>query len=181
MEIGSGIDRSNLLPSEADEAPSAWEAWLCGRTKAPVHIDAIRAVRANLAFELAGAVALLWTGFSARLHWRDAWDALDLLLALPTLFVLLSYHADPPPALARWCWVLIAFYAVGLALDFAWLFGGRWSAFPSRILAVLTDAGSLCMWMQCVFYNRKLAHALAQQYPVAYVTVSNDQVAARLP
>ena len=55
---------------------------------------------------------------------------------------------------------------------------------PLWELPTLTDAGSLWMWMQTVYYNRLLARALArQQAPIAYVTVasSGNQIEASLP
>ena len=141
-------------------------------------MDALRAVRVNLAFELLGALGLAVTLCTEPLQWRDLWDGLDLLLALPTLFILRAYHADPPPRLARWCWALLVAYALGVAVDVWWLFAGRWKQVPSRSLTALGDAGALCMWAQCVYYNRQLALVLARQAPIAYVTVSTHTHAA---
>ena len=182
MELG-GDNRSALLRHDDDAPPPRWQFWLCGRTDTALHIDALRAVRVNLAFELLGAAALAWTLCTERLHWTDVWDGVDLLLALPTLFALLAYRADPPVGLARWCCVLCAAYTVSVAFDLVWLCLGRWRAVPSRSMTALTDAGSLWMWMQCVYYNRELALALARwQAPIAFVTVSaGDQIEARLP
>ena len=178
MELGQGVDRGRLLPpddTDSDDAPSIWERWLLGRTRgrAP-HLDAIRAARINLACEVLAAMALLWTLCTERPQWRDAWDVVDALLALPTLIALLCYHADPPPNLARWCYVLVVAYTLGVAFDVVWLLMGRWRAVASRTVTALADGGSLLLWVQCVYYNRLLARELArQQQPIAYVTVSS--------
>ena len=130
----------------------------------------------NLVFELIGAAALLWTLCTeSRIYWKDVWNGVDLLLALPTLAALLSYHADPPPALAHWCTALAVIYALNVVLDLAWLFMGRWHAVLGRSLTALADAGSLVMWTQCVYFHQLLARALArQQMPIAYVTVRRN-------
>ena len=180
MEL-RGVDGSRLL-SEGTEAASRWERWLFGRTQAAPHIDARRAARMNLAFEILGAMGLTWTLCTERLRWRDVWDGADLVLALPTLAALLHYHADPPPNLARWCYVLVVAYALAVAFDVVWLLLGRWREVASRTVTALADGGSLLMWMQCIYYNRLLAHTFAQQQqPIAYVTVSSSGVEAKLP
>jgi hypothetical protein len=184
MELG-GVDGGRLLLEDGPDAPIPWwEKNLCGRTPSAPHIDALRSCKINLAFEVLGALALFWTLCTERWRWRDAWDGIDLLLALPTLFALLRYHADPPPALARWCFAMLAVYALAVGFDVIWLLMGRWKEVPSRSMTALTDAGSLWMWMQTVYYNRLLARALArQQAPIAYVTVasSGNQIEASLP
>ena len=174
--IVGGVDERGLLQDVTDEdtdedtdeamsesAPSVWwEQWLCGRrTGMALLTDALRAVQVNLAFELLGLVALVWTLCTEQPRWVDVWDGVDLLLALPTLLALLSYSADPPPELARWCWVLLSMYAANVAVDIVVLLLGRSSKVPSRAVIALTDAGSLCMWMQCVYYNQELVRALA--------------------
>ena len=104
------------------------------------------------------------------------------MLALLTLAALLHYHADPPPNLARWCYVLVVAYALAVAFDVVWLLLGRWREVASRTVTALADGGSLLMWMQCIYYNRLLAHTFAQQQqPIAYVTVSSSGVEAKLP
>ena len=170
MELRS-VDKRGLL-QENDAPPKWWETWLCGRNDTALHLDALRAVRVNLAFEVVGAAALIWTVCTERLKWRDVSDGMDLLLALPTLFALLSYSADPPSGLARWCWVLLAIYATSVGFDVVVLLLGRWSAVMSQSATALADACSLWMWMQCVYYNRQLARALARQAPIAYVTAT---------
>ena len=182
MELGSSVDKRGLLHDD-ESPPSWWELWLCGRSDRALHIDALRAVHTNLVFELIGAASLVWTLCTEKIHWRDVWDGVDLLLALPTLFALLSFSADPPLWLARWCLVLLAFYVAGVAFDVAWLLLGRWSAAASRSMTALSDAGALCMWLQCAYFNQQLARALARQAPIAYVTVGTvrHQVEARLP
>ena len=184
MEL-QGADSGRLLRRDGmddDDAPSWWEQWLCGRTRSAPHIDALRIVRANLAFAILGAAALGWTLCTERLRWRDVWDGADLLLALPTLFALHRYRADPPPGLARWCSAVLVAYALAVAFDVVWVLLGRWKAVPSRTLTALADVGSLWMWAQCVYFNRLLAEQLARQAPIAYVTVSGGvEVAARLP
>ena len=182
MELG-GVDGRRLLRDD-DTSPAAWwETWICGRTQTALHIDAMRVVRLNLAIELIGAAALAWTMCTEQFQWRDAWDATDFLLSLPTLLTLLRYHADPPSWLARWCRVLLIAYASSVAFDLVCLLMGRSSTVVSRSMTALSDAGSLCLWMQCIYYHRELAQELARQAPIAYVTVSasHDQVEAKLP
>ena len=184
MDVGSGVDPQRLLPKYDPDAPLSWWERCLGRTEAALHLDAIRAVRMNLALELLGGAALAWTIYTEKLRWRDVWGGLDTLLAVPTLFALLSYSADPPAGLARWCWVLLVLYALSVAFDVVWLLLGHWSKVSSRSAAALTDAGSLYLWIQCVYYNQQLAAAFAQQAaPIAYVTVSasHGHVDARLP
>ena len=184
MELGSGVDRRALLSRDnINVQPFWWESWLCSRTDTALHIDALRVVRMNIALEIMGVGALIWTLCTEPLHWTDVWDGMDLLLALPTLFALLGFRADPPPRLARWCCVLCAAYAVNVVYDVVRIFSGSGQAGRSRTVTALIDAGSLWMWMQCVYYNRELARALAQwQAPIAIVTVGDSgHIEARIP
>ena len=159
-----------------------WERWLCGRTGAATHVDALQAARFNLLCVAVSSVSLAFTLLTQRLHWRDVWSLVDDTVALPTLSALIYYSADPPSKLARWCWVLLAAYALGVLLDLVWLYMGRWRAAPSRATTALADAGSLWMWTQAVYYNRQLERSLREQArPIAIITVSGNRVEARLP
>ncbi|EOD10785.1 hypothetical protein EMIHUDRAFT_248238 [Emiliania huxleyi CCMP1516] len=140
------------------------------------------AARFNLLCVAVSSVSLAFTLLTQRLHWRDVWSLVDDTVALPTLSALIYYSADPPSKLARWCWVLLAAYALGVLLDLVWLYMGRWRAAPSRATTALADAGSLWMWTQAVYYNRQLERSLREQArPIAIITVSGNRVEARLP
>ena len=182
-----GADDTRLLRDDGNGDVTWWERWLCGRTRAALHIDALSSVRTNLVFGVLSAASLLWTfctvwlSHTETLRWPDVWDGIDLLLALPTLVMLHRFSADPPTWLARWCTFMLVIYTANEAADLWVVLTGRWSRVPSRCWTTLMDAGSLGMWMQCVYYNTQLARALARQAPMAYVTVSvgRDQVSAR--
>ena len=77
---------------------------------------------------------------------------------------------------------MLVMYAAGVMWDAFEVVTGRWSHVASRTMTAFADAGSLSLWMQCVYYHRELARMLARQTPIAYVTVSasRNEVDARL-
>jgi hypothetical protein len=153
----------HLVDDASEPQFTWWERWLCGRTGTrTVFAEAEAAAWTNLLWEIVGAATLIWTISTEKLLWSDVYDAIDLALAIPTLVPLLCTLRDlhAPGAWMRcWCWFLVLAYGVGVLWDIADTIVGRTAKLSKHTVTALTDACSLFMWVQVVYYNREVARA----------------------
>lgn len=136
-----------------------WEQWLCGVERGrPLRATLHRIVCLNMAFAIVSGVAVLYTLATARIRWSDAEDAAESLLTVPTLVLLLRNALEQSASRELRCWVamLTCVYGLGVAIDLVELVMGRWSKAAVRSFTALIDAGSLYMWAQILYLQRRM-------------------------
>ena len=173
MRLRAHPDTLSETPYNVLNELTWWERYLCGYDVAKTHMNNVRAfVKANLLWQALGAAALLVTvATESRLHESDYWDALDIILATPTLIWLHSRLRDVPAAataseeraalaaaipewMTHWCWCVAVAHGIGIVIDVIGLVLAPWRRSAARFVSLVTDALSLLVWLQFNYFLR---------------------------
>ena len=138
-----------------------WQRVFCGLCSPRLDKNVRDMAVLELIFQGVAVASLVWTALedSNGLHRpRDWWSVVDVVLAVPTLVLLLVYvlRWHPHPALLRrfkwWCLFLCGLYFLGVILD-AWavMSGGSTKRLESRSVLLLVDIASLAMFANIVY------------------------------